>query len=68
MQNKTAVVNSTEHDISWDPGLLCCGFGKGAFKAFESTEAVDETKQDLSMYGGYIARSTWDVDPLVEWG
>ena len=32
------------------------------------TEAVDETKQDLSRYGGYITQSTWEVDPLIIWG
>ena len=26
------------------------------------TEAVDETRQDLSTYGGTITASTWDVD------
>ena len=47
--------------------------GNGCGEAFRQvkkviehlTEAVDETKQDLSLYGGYISRSTWDVDPLI---
>ena len=57
-------------------GKMMQAIGKGCGEAFRQvktvvehlTEAVAETKQDLSMYGGYIARSTWDVDPLVEWG
>ena len=57
-------------------GEMVQGIGKGCGEAFRQvkkvvehlTEVVDETRQNLSEYGGYIARSTWDVDPLVEWG
>ena len=28
------------------------------------TEAVDDTRQDLSEYGGVITKSTWDTDPF----
>ena len=47
--------------------------GNGCGEAFRQvkrvvehlTEAVDETKQDLSMYGGYITQSTWDTEPFL---
>ena len=47
--------------------------GNGCGEAFRQvkkvinhlTEAVDETRQDLSLYGGYITQSTWDTEPFL---
>ena len=47
-------------------------FGKATGTAFSQvksviehlTKAVDETRQDLSEYGGVITASTWDTDPF----
>ena len=54
-----------------DKRVMLMGHGCGeAFRQVKKvvehlTEAVDETKQDLSLYGGYIAKSTWDTEPFV---
>ena len=47
--------------------------GNGCGEAFRQvktvvehlTTAVDDTRQELSLYGGYITKSTWDTEPFV---
>ena len=43
-----------------------CGIAFGQVKKVVEhlTESVDETRQDLSEYGGIITKSTWDTDPF----
>jgi len=61
MEKKIDELAKMIHDVGKSCGIA---FGQVKRVIEHLTTAVDDTRQDLSEYGGIITASTWDTDPF----